>query len=85
VSRELAADLPAEAARLVSFELGDGAVAAIAERVNGWLALSPEARQSAGRALRETTERLWSWEGVARTVLAASAGDLDALAPIVRS
>jgi glycosyltransferase involved in cell wall biosynthesis len=85
VSRELAADLPAEAARLVSFELGDGAVAAIAERVNGWLALSPEARRSAGMALRETTERLWSWEGVARTVLAASAGDLDALAPIVRS
>ena len=85
VSRELAADLPAEAARLVSFELGDGAVAAIAERVNGWLALAPEARQSAGRALRETTERLWSWEEVARAVLAASAGDLDAVAPIVRS
>ena len=30
-------------------------------------------------ALRETAARLWSWEGVARGVLAASAGELDAL------
>ncbi|MQA75020.1 MAG: glycosyltransferase [Solirubrobacterales bacterium] len=85
VSRELAADLPAEVAGLVSFPLGVEAVASIADRVNAWLALSPAARETAGEALRETTERLWSWQGVARTVLAASAGELDGLAPIKRA
>jgi hypothetical protein len=30
-------------------------------------------------ALVETVARLWSWEGVARGVLAAAAGNLDEL------
>ena len=79
VSRELAADLPAASAGLVSFELGADAVGAIAARVNGWLALPGPERETASAALRQTCERLWSWRGVARTVLAASAGELDAL------
>ena len=36
-------------------------------------------RAAASASLRETVERLWSWEGVARGVLAASAGELDGL------
>ena len=79
VSRELAADLPADVAPLVSFDLGDDAVDQIAARLNAWLALPEAERRAAGEALRETCDRIWSWQGVARTVLAASAGELDDL------
>jgi glycosyltransferase involved in cell wall biosynthesis len=82
VSRALAADLAAEVAPLVSFDLGDGAVPALARRLNGWLGLNPEMSAAARAQLRETVARLWSWEGVARSVIAASAGELNGLPPI---
>jgi glycosyltransferase involved in cell wall biosynthesis len=82
VSRALADALPDHLAHLVSFDLDDGAVVAIAERLNGWLGLGADASASARRQLRETATRLWSWEGVARSVLAASAGRLDELPAI---
>jgi glycosyltransferase involved in cell wall biosynthesis len=82
VSRALAADLPAEVAHLVSFDLDEGAVVAIAARLNGWLGLEPEESAAARGQLRETAARLWSWEGVARSVIAASAGELDGLSPV---
>ena len=73
-------------APLVSFALGDGAVEAIAERLNAWFALAGgRAGAGAGVALRETVARLWSWEGVAGGVIAASAGDLDELADLPAS
>ncbi len=72
VSRELAAALPEDAAELVSFPVEPGAVEAIAERLNSWLALPEEERAEAREALVATARRLWSWEGVARGVLAAS-------------
>jgi glycosyltransferase involved in cell wall biosynthesis len=79
VSRQLAVALPAEAADLTSFSVEDGAVEAIAARLNRWLEL-PEARQVEAReALVATARRLWSWEGVARGVIAASRGELDRL------
>jgi glycosyltransferase involved in cell wall biosynthesis len=81
VSLELAAELPDAARRLVSFELGPNAVTDIASRLNAWLELPAAERQDASAAFRRTVERLWSWEGVARGVLAASAGELDSLAP----
>jgi glycosyltransferase involved in cell wall biosynthesis len=79
VSRELAAALPAEVADLVSFPVALGAVEAIAQRLDRWLALPETERETAREALVETARRLWSWEGVARTVLAASAGRLSEL------
>jgi glycosyltransferase involved in cell wall biosynthesis len=82
VSRALAEALPAAARGLVSFDLDDGAVHAIAERLNAWLALDPGTREQARIALKEVVARLWSWEGVARTALAASAGRLDLLPAI---
>jgi glycosyltransferase involved in cell wall biosynthesis len=79
VSRQLAAALPAGTAGLTSFPVETGAVEAIAERLNAWLAL-PEADRSAAReALVDTARRLWSWEGVAGGVIAASRGQLDRL------
>jgi glycosyltransferase involved in cell wall biosynthesis len=79
VSRELAAELPESARDLVSFVVDDRAVAAIAERIDRWLRLPDADREAASRALRATVERRWSWEGVARGVLAASSGNLDGL------
>ncbi len=79
VSRQLAAALPAGTADLVSFPVEKGAVEAIAARLNGWLALPEERRTEAREALVATARRLWSWEGVARGVIAASRGELDRL------
>jgi glycosyltransferase involved in cell wall biosynthesis len=81
VSRQLAAALPAEVGRLTSFPVEEGAVEAIAERLNAWLALPEEDRNAAREALVRTTRELWSWEGVARGAIAASAGELDRLPP----
>ena len=52
---------------------------AIAQRLNGWLGLPEPERAEAREALVETARRLWSWQGVARGVLAAAAGRLDEL------
>jgi glycosyltransferase involved in cell wall biosynthesis len=71
VSRALAAGLPDETAGLVSFNLGPGAIEAIAARLNIWLGLDDSERESSQSALRDTARRLWGWEGVAREVLAA--------------
>jgi glycosyltransferase involved in cell wall biosynthesis len=79
VSRQLAGSLPPAVARLTSFPVGPGAVEAIADRLGGWLWLPEAEREGARRALVETVARLWSWEGVARGVLAASAGELSDL------
>ncbi|HEX4668360.1 MAG TPA: glycosyltransferase family 4 protein [Solirubrobacterales bacterium] len=79
VSRQLAGSLPAEVARLTSFPVEPGAVEEIADRLDGWLGLPEVERQRAREALVETVGRLWSWEGVARGVLAASAGELGDL------
>lgn len=83
VSRQLAAELPEEVAEMTSFPVEAGAVEAIAARLNGWLALPAPEREAARASLVETVARLWSWEGVARGVLAASAGELDLL-PVAR-
>ncbi len=79
VSRQLQEALPPEAGLLTSFPVEAGAVEAIAERLNGWLALSADARATAQESLVATARRLWSWEGVARGVIDASRGDLDRL------
>ncbi len=75
VSRELARELPRDVADLVSFPVEEGAVEGIAGRLNAWLELPEDERERARAALVATARRLWSWEGVARGVLAASAGE----------
>jgi glycosyltransferase involved in cell wall biosynthesis len=79
VSRQLASGLPPEVAELLSFAVEAGAVEAIAARLSAWLSLPPEVREPSRQALVNTVARLWSWEGVARGVLAAAAGDLSGL------
>jgi glycosyltransferase involved in cell wall biosynthesis len=79
----LAEAVPPELARLLSFPVDSNAIGELADRLEGWLALEPERRGEAGLALSKRVDELWSWEGVARTVIAASGGDLDGLPPVV--
>src|SRR5215207_2486266 len=79
VSAALAEGLPRGAAELLTFTVDRHAVSAIADRLNAWLALAEDERAAMRAALAATVARLWSWEGVARTVLAAAGGELDAL------
>jgi glycosyltransferase involved in cell wall biosynthesis len=79
VSRLLAEAVDPEAGSLLSFEVGPGAVTELADRLSGWLDLDAEQRREIGRALSERVDELWSWEGVARGVIAASRGELDSL------
>jgi glycosyltransferase involved in cell wall biosynthesis len=79
VSRQLSPALPPAVAELVSFPVEAGAVEAIAARLDAWLSLPEEVRAGAREILAETVRELWSWEGVARGVLAAAAGELDSM------
>jgi glycosyltransferase involved in cell wall biosynthesis len=79
VSRRLSADLPDAVAPLTSFPVEPGAVAAIADRLDRWFDLPGRTRAEARATLVETVARLWSWEGVARGVLDAAAGNLGGL------
>ncbi len=79
VSRRLSAALPEEVAPLTSFPVEPGAVEAIADRLDRWLALPELTRAESRATLVETVARLWSWEGVARGVLDAAAGNLRGL------
>jgi glycosyltransferase involved in cell wall biosynthesis len=79
VSLALAEALPEDLRPLLSFELGAGAVEEIADRVTRWLALDPERRAQASQALSDLARERFSWQGVARGVIAAAEGRLDAL------
>jgi glycosyltransferase involved in cell wall biosynthesis len=79
VSAALAEGIPGAAAQLLSFSVDEQAVSAIADRLNAWLALSDGDGAAVRAGLRETVVELWSWEGVAKTVLAAAVGALEGL------
>jgi glycosyltransferase involved in cell wall biosynthesis len=85
VAGALAEAVPPQARELLSFTVGDGAVEAIAARLLGWLALEPELRERTREALVATVRERWSWEGVARGVIAAAEGRLKTLAPPART
>ncbi|MBN9621455.1 MAG: hypothetical protein J0H06_00640, partial [Actinobacteria bacterium] len=79
VSRRLSSALPDAVAPLTSFPVEPGAVEAIADRLDRWFELPEQTRAEARATLVETVARLWSWEGVARGVLDAAAGNLGGL------
>ncbi len=54
-------------------------MSAIADRLNAWLALPEPDGAAVREGLRETAVELWSWEGVAKNMLAAAVGDLEGL------
>lgn len=79
VAGALALTVPAAVRPLLAFPVGPDAVRAIAERLIGWLAVPAQVREETRAALVETVRERWSWEGVARGVIAAAEGRLDAL------
>jgi glycosyltransferase involved in cell wall biosynthesis len=78
-SRQLAATLPSDVAPLISFPIAEGAVTELADRLRAWFAVEPARRREIGAALARRVDELWSWEGVARGVVAASEGRLQEL------
>ena len=79
VSETLAAAVPEPARAWLSFTVGPDAVAELAACLNGWLGADDDIRAATREAIVATTRAQWSWEGVARGVLAAAQGHLDAL------
>jgi glycosyltransferase involved in cell wall biosynthesis len=83
VSAALAPALAERRRASLSFQLDEGAVESIAERLLEWLTLDPGERTRASEALAEAARRLYGWERVAEGMLAAARGRLDALPEIV--
>jgi glycosyltransferase involved in cell wall biosynthesis len=81
VSETLARAVPPQASSLLSFPVDDEAVPAIARRLTGWLTADPALRERTRAGLVETVRERWSWEGVARGVIAAAEGRLEQLPP----
>jgi glycosyltransferase involved in cell wall biosynthesis len=79
VSRRLQQAVDPGVRPLLSFERGPGAVEEIAAKLIAWLSMAPEERDRAREALSEEARRRFGWEGVARGVIAAAEGRLDAL------
>jgi glycosyltransferase involved in cell wall biosynthesis len=79
VSDTLARRIPPEAASWLSFAVDDGAVEALAACLIGWLGAGSQLRSKTRAGLVEAVREHWSWEGVARGVIAAASGELDDL------
>ncbi len=79
VAAALAAELPPPARPWLTVPLGPGVVPDLAERLVAWLAAPDELRARTRAALVATARARFSWEGVARGVVAAANGELDGL------
>jgi glycosyltransferase involved in cell wall biosynthesis len=80
VAQTLAGALPAAARGWLTFEVGPGAVGELAEALAGWLLAPADLRAASREAMVGVTRERYSWDGVARTVIAAARGELDGLA-----
>jgi glycosyltransferase involved in cell wall biosynthesis len=80
VTDVLARVVPPQAAEWLAFSVDDRAVPALAACLEGWLLAPPRLRAQTRAALVEAVREHWSWEGVARGVIAAAHGELDGLA-----
>jgi glycosyltransferase involved in cell wall biosynthesis len=74
VTATLAAAVPPEVAGCLSFEVGDGAVRALADRIVSWLRAPEAVRAATSQALVRVARERYSWEGVAAGVIAAAQG-----------
>jgi glycosyltransferase involved in cell wall biosynthesis len=79
VSAALAERVPEQARAWLSFVVGPTAVEELAACLNGWLAAPDETRTATRDAIVAVTRERWSWDGVARTVVAAAEGRLGEL------
>ena len=79
VSEELARHVPKQARAWLSFPIDDHAVRALAGCLQGWLTAPSALRAQTRTGLVGTVRERWSWDGVARGVIAAASGQLDEL------
>jgi glycosyltransferase involved in cell wall biosynthesis len=79
VTHVLGAAVREEVRPWLTFPLGDQTVERIASDLLGWLGAGPDLRAATRQGLVSVTRERYSWEGVARGVIAASAGHLDEL------
>jgi glycosyltransferase involved in cell wall biosynthesis len=75
VSEALHEEVPDEAGAWLSFPVDDDAVRAIAERLIAWLEADRALKARTREALVSVVGERWSWEGVARGVIAAARGE----------
>jgi len=79
VAETLAGVVPEAARPLLGFDLGPQAVPQLAAALTGWLEAPEQLRAAAREAMVAVTRERYSWDGVARTVLAAAEGRVDGL------
>jgi glycosyltransferase involved in cell wall biosynthesis len=79
VTHALQRDVPEQARELLSFSLDGPVVHSIAHRLRGWMLAPAEVRETTRASLVATVVARWSWEGVARYVIAAAHGTLEPL------
>ncbi len=75
VSQALAEELPPEATAWLSFPIDDEAVRALGERLVAWLGADSALQTRTRTALVAAVRERWSWQGVARGVIAAARGE----------
>ena len=79
VARALAAAVPAEVRPWLTFEVGPHSVTQLAEGLASWLAAPAELRAATREAIVGVARERYSWEGVARTMIAAAEGRVGEL------
>jgi glycosyltransferase involved in cell wall biosynthesis len=79
VARTLGEAAPAEARDWLTFQVGPGAVRELAADLSAWLAAPGDLRAATRDAIVAATHEHYSWDGVARTVIAAARGELGGL------
>ena len=79
VSRVLEAAVPPEVAPWLRFRVDDDAVPHLAACLIRWLGAPAPLRERTRRALARFARDRFSWDGVARTMIAAARGELDDL------
>jgi glycosyltransferase involved in cell wall biosynthesis len=79
VARTLAEAVPEPATPWLTFEVGPEAVRQLAGGLQGWLSARDDLRRATREAMVAATRERYSWDGVARTVIAAAQGELEGL------
>jgi glycosyltransferase involved in cell wall biosynthesis len=79
VARTLGAAAPAAARPWLTFDVGPRAVDDLAGDLTSWLDAPGDLRAATRAAIVAATREHYSWDGVARSVIAAASGELDRL------
>jgi glycosyltransferase involved in cell wall biosynthesis len=79
VARTLGAAAPDAARPWLTFDVGPDAVRELAQDLADWLDAPADLRAATRDAIVAATREQYSWDGVARSVIAAARGELDGL------